>query len=130
MLGDVRLIQIARRRKALVIFDSLIRFHEGDENSATEMAPAMGEIRALAHAGTTVVAQHHRVKSEASRYRGSSEILGGADVRFAVSRDRDANLVKLQCFKSRFAPEFSITLRPELETAGRFAMADPPAGLS
>lgn len=126
-IGDARLVQIARRWKPLIVFDSLIRFHDGDENSATEMAPVMGDLRALAHAGATVVALHHRAKSEASRYRGSSDILGGVDVAFAVSRDRDAGLLKLQCFKSRFAAEFSVTLRPELETAGGFALADPPA---
>jgi AAA domain-containing protein len=126
-IGDARLLQIARRWKPLILFDSFIRFHECDENSATEMAPVMGELRALAHAGATVVALHHRAKSEASRYRGSSDILGGVDVAFAVSRDRDAGLVKLQCFKSRFASEFSITLRPELESNGDFALADPPA---
>jgi hypothetical protein len=126
-IGDARLLQIAWRWKPLIVFDSLIRFHDGDENSATEMAPVMGDMRALAHAGATVVALHHRAKSEASRYRGSSDILGGVDVAFAVSRDRDAGLVKLQCFKSRFAAEFSVTLRPELETAGGFALADPPA---
>ena len=126
-LGDARLVQIAHRWKPLLIFDSLIRFHESDENSATEMAPVMAELRALAHAGATVVALHHRAKSEASRYRGSSDILGGVDVAFAVSRDRDAGLLRLQCFKSRFAAEFSLTLRPELESHGGFALADSPA---
>jgi AAA domain len=120
-------VQIAHRWKPLLIFDSLIRFHESDENSATEMAPVMAELRALAHAGATVVALHHRAKSEASRYRGSSDILGGVDVAFAVSRDRDAGLLRLQCFKSRFAAEFSLTLRPELESHGGFALADSPA---
>jgi len=126
-IGDARLVQIARQWKPLIIFDSLIRFHDGDENSATEMSPVMGDLRALAHAGATVVALHHRAKSEASRYRGSSDILGGVDVAVAVSRDHDAGLVKLQCFKSRFAAEFAVTLRPELDTAGGFALADPPS---
>ena len=125
-IGDARLLQIARRWTPLIIFDSLIRFHDGDENSATEMAPVMAELRALAHPGATVVVLHHRAKNEASRYRGSSDILGGVDLAFAVSRDRDASLLKLQCFKSRFASEFAITLRPELESTGDFALADPP----
>jgi AAA domain len=119
-------VQIARRWKPLMIFDSLIRFHDGDENSATEMAPVMAELRALAHAGATVVALHHRAKNEASRYGGSSDILGGVDLAFALSRDRDAALLKLQCFKSRFASEFAITVRPELESTGDFALADAP----
>ena len=124
-IGDARLLQIAREWKPLFVFDSLIRFHDGDENSATEMSPVMGDLRALANAGATVVALHHRAKSEASRYRGSSDILGGVDVAIAVSRDHDAGLIKLQCFKSRFDAEFAVTLRPELESAGGFALAEP-----
>jgi RecA-family ATPase len=100
-IGDVRLVQIARERRPLLIFDSLIRFHSADENSATEMAPVMGDLRALANAGATVVALHHRAKNETSRYRGSSDIAGGVDTAFAVSRDRQAGILKLDCFKSR-----------------------------
>ena len=38
-IGDARLVEIARERHPLIIFDSLIRFHAAaDENSATEMA--------------------------------------------------------------------------------------------
>jgi hypothetical protein len=125
-IGDARLLQIARQLRPLIIFDSLIRFHDGDENSATEMSPVVSDLRALAHAGATVVVLHHRAKSEASRYRGSSDILGGVDVAVAVSHDRDAGLIRLQCFKSRFAAEFAFTLRPELDAAGGFALADAP----
>src|SRR5579863_8087814 len=43
-IGDARLVEIARGRRPLIIFDSLIRFHAAaDENSATEMAAVMGE---------------------------------------------------------------------------------------
>ena len=37
---------------------------------------------------------------------------------WAVSRDRTAGLLKVECFKSRFAEEFSLTLRPELGGRG------------
>jgi len=113
-IGDARLEEIARERRPLIIFDSLIRFHDADENSATEMAAVMADLRALANAGATVVALHHKPKSEATLYRGSSDIAGGVDVAWAVSRDRTAGLLRVECFKSRFAEEFSLTLRPEL----------------
>jgi len=74
----------------------------------------MGDLRALANAGATVVALHHKPKSEGALYRGSSDIAGGGDTAWAVSRDRDAGLLRLECFKSRYAEEFSLTLRPEL----------------
>jgi hypothetical protein len=125
-IGDERLIQIALERCPLLIFDSLIRFHSADENSATEMAQVMGDLRALANVGATVVALHHRAKSETSRYRGSSDIAGGVDTAFAVSRDRQAGILKLDCFKSRFLEEFSITLRPDLAGVGDFVVTDAP----
>jgi archaellum biogenesis ATPase FlaH len=110
-IGDFRLLQAARERHPLIIFDSLIRFHSADENSATEMAAAMQDLRALANAGATVILLHHRAKSETSRYRGSSDIAGGVDLAISVSRDRSAGIIKLDCFKSRFSEEFSMTLR-------------------
>ena len=125
-IGDVRLLIAARERKPLIIFDSLIRFHGADENSATEMALAMQDLRALANAGATVVLLHHRAKSETSRYRGSSDIAGGVDLAISVSRDRAAGIIKLDCFKSRFSEEFSMTLRPELRDRGDFVVTDNP----
>jgi RecA-family ATPase len=59
-IGDARLLEIARDRKPLIVFDSLIRFHSADENSATEMAKVMQDLRALANAGATVIALHPR----------------------------------------------------------------------
>jgi hypothetical protein len=90
------------------------------------MAMVMGDLRALANAGATVVALHHKPKSEGSHYRGSSDIAGGVDTAWAVSRDRDAGLLRLECFKSRYAEEFSLTLRPELGSMGDFLVTDSP----
>ncbi|HEY6444428.1 MAG TPA: AAA family ATPase, partial [Candidatus Acidoferrales bacterium] len=117
-IGDIRILEIARERRPLIVFDSLIRFHAAaDENSATEMSMVMADLRALANVGATVVALHHKPKSDGSHYRGSSDIAGGVDTALAVSRDRQAGLLRLECFKSRFAEEFSMTLRPELSGA-------------
>jgi hypothetical protein len=125
-IGDPRLLEIARKWRPLIIFDSLIRFHKADENSATEMAEIMQHLRALANAGATVVVLHHKPKSEGSHYRGSSDIAGGVDTAFSVSRDRQAGVLKLECFKSRFIEEFSITLRPDLAGSGDFVVMEAP----
>jgi hypothetical protein len=125
-IGDSRLLQIARDHRPLTIFDSLIRFHGADENSASEMAPVMEGLRQLANAGATVVALHHKPKTEGSHYRGSSDIAGAVDTAFAVSRDRKAGLLMLECFKSRFLEEFSITLRPDLSGTGEFIVTEAP----
>lgn len=125
-IGDARLLHIARERRPLLIFDSLIRFHDSDENSATEMATVMQDLRALANLGATVIALHHRAKSETSRYRGSSDIAGGVDTAFSVARDRQAGVLTLQCFKSRYVEEFTLTLRPDLAGTGEFVITDGP----
>ncbi len=130
-IGDIRILEIARERRPLIVFDSLIHFHAAaDENSATEMSMVMADLRALANAGATVVALHHKPKSEGSHYRGSSDIAGGVDTAWAVSRDRDAGLLRLECFKSRFAEEFSLTLRPELTGVGEFVVTGSPEASS
>jgi predicted ATP-dependent serine protease len=123
-IGDARLLEIARDRKPLIVFDSLIRFHSADENSATEMAKVMQDLRALANAGATVIALHHKTKAEGSRYRGSTDIAGGVDTAFSVSRDREAGLLTIECFKNRFVEEFSLTLREDLAESGDFILTD------
>jgi AAA domain len=133
-IGDIRILEIVRERRPLIVFDSLIRFHAAaDENSATEMSMVMADLRALANAGATVVALHHKPKNEGAHYRGSSDIAGGVDTAWAVSRDRDAGLLRLECVKSRFAEEFSLTLRPELSGLsgmGDFIVTDSPEASS
>jgi len=125
-LGDARLLEMARERRPLLIFDSLIRFHGADENSATEMAEVMQHLRALANVGATVVAIHHKPKAVGSHYRGSSDIAGGVDTAFSLSRDRQAGILKLECFKSRFLEEFSVTMRPDLSDTGDFVVTEAP----
>ncbi|HEV3483204.1 MAG TPA: AAA family ATPase [Candidatus Acidoferrales bacterium] len=130
-IGDIRILEMASERRPLIVFDSLIRFHAAaDENSATAMAAVMADLRALANAGATVVVLHHKPKSEGSHYRGSSDIAGGVDMAWAVSRDRDAGLLRLECFKSRYAEEFSLTLRPELGSMGDFVVTNSPEASS
>ena len=126
MIGDPRLLKFARDAKPLFVFDSFIRFHQADENSASEMARVMSYLRELANAGASVLVQHHRPKSEGSKYRGSSDIHAGVDTAFAMSYDRESSLLKIQCFKNRLGQEFSFTVRPDLEHSGQFVLTDAP----
>jgi hypothetical protein len=48
------------------------------------------------------------------------------DLAISVSRDRSAGIIKLDCFKSRFSEEFSMTFRPELRDRGDFVVTDNP----
>ncbi|MGH9795764.1 MAG: AAA family ATPase [Candidatus Acidiferrales bacterium] len=126
LIGDLRLLEIARAHRPLIVFDSLIRFHEQDENSATAMATVMNELKRLAFTGSSVLLLHHKPKGEASQYRGSSDIRAAVDVAFAVSIERDAGLTRFACFKNRLAQEFTLLLRPELESARDFVVASAP----
>jgi DnaB helicase-like protein/AAA domain-containing protein len=113
LIGDRRLLEIARTMKPLIVFDSFIRFHGADENSATEMGRIMGEARALANAGAVVNLQHHKPKAEGTQYRGSSDIKAGVDVAFAVTYEKEQKTLTIQCFKNRFGEEPTITVKPQ-----------------
>lgn len=123
-LNDPRLLSIVRDRHPLIIVDSLIRFHEADENSATEMAQVMSHARLLSTEGATVVLIHHRGRNDSSLYRGSSDILGAVDMAFSITRDRKVGNLRLDCFKNRLAEEFKLTLRPDLNSDEVFIITE------
>jgi hypothetical protein len=127
MIGDARLLDIARTTKPLIVLDSFIRFHAADENSATEMGRVMAEVRALANAGAAVVLQHHKPKAEGTQYRGSSDIKAGVDVAFAVIREKEPKTLTFQCFKNRFGEEPTITVKSLLEDGGGFEVTQDQA---
>jgi hypothetical protein len=118
MIGDPRLLEIARKRKLLIIYDSLVRFHRGDENAAAEMAPTMAHLRDLANVGAAIIVIHHRAKAESSKFRGSSDILAAVDFAFSISRENDNGHLRMQCFKNRVGNEFELILQPDLAQSG------------
>lgn len=126
MIGDPRLLEIAREVHPVIIFDSLIRFHTGEENSAKDIAQVMESLRSLVDAGATVGMLHHKGRAEGSQYRGSSDIIGGPDTAYSVTRDREAGTIKFDCFKSRYIEEFSLTIRPDLTNSGDFLVIEAP----
>jgi len=127
MIGDSRLLEIAKTTQPLIIIDSLIRFHEADENSATEMGRVMAHIRSLANAGASILAQHHKPKAEGAHYRGSSDIKAGVDLGFAIAYDEDERIITVGCFKNRFGEEIRIALKPRFGTRAVFDVTSDPA---
>ena len=113
--GDERLIEFARAHRPLIVFDSLVRFHRGEENSAEQMAMVTNLFRNLVAVGATVLVIAHRSdKPGASDYRGSSELLAGCDVAWRVGRrEQDRRAIDLHCLKNRFAEESDFALRLE-----------------
>jgi KaiC/GvpD/RAD55 family RecA-like ATPase len=126
MLGDGRLLKMASAEKPLIVFDSLIRFHEADENDASEMRTVMAHARALAATGATVLILHHKPKSQEVRYRGSSDILAGVDMAYTLEADQGQ--LKLNRFKNRFGSERLFTIAADF-AAGKFTLTDSDAAV-
>ncbi|MEK9158357.1 MAG: AAA family ATPase, partial [Patescibacteria group bacterium] len=76
----------------LIIFDSLVRIHSGNENDAMDMSEVMGMLRQIAKEGITIIFTHHHRKSGILRsnpsqdMRGSSDILASVDCHLAMER--------------------------------------------
>jgi hypothetical protein len=128
LIGDPRLLEIARRYRPLIIIDSFVRFHSAEENNATQMAKVLEDLLCLVNAGATVVVLHHEGKTPGSRYRGSTDILAGVDAAFAIVKktNKDGTILTFHCYKHRQVEEFDMTLRPDLKN-GRFEVVDDPS---
>jgi len=94
----------AKEEHPLIIFDSLVAFHEGSEQDAGETRDCMNGFRNLASLGATVIVIHHTGKGENTKeYRGSSDIKASVDVAYLLKSDDPTVLrfLELSCFKSR-----------------------------
>lgn len=100
---------------ALIIFDSLIRMHTADENSAKEMNVIMQAFRNLSNdLDCLVIILHHDRKSAGSnleRARGSTDITAGVDIILSLSRSGDE--VKLTPLIKRGKPANPIELQDD-----------------
>jgi archaellum biogenesis ATPase FlaH len=109
--------------KPLIVVDSLVSFHPGSENDATETRTYMQQFRRLADAGATVILLHHSGKADSAKdYRGSSDIKASIDVGYHLANLGDPSrleLLRLRAFKSRFRVQTEILFR---YTDGQFRM--------
>lgn len=107
-------LAMAKELKPLFVFDSLVRFHSGDENDAGHMAQVSRHFRALTAVGATVVLLHHKGKptfdGRGSPYRGSSEIAGSCDIGHGLTKVQEGGgqMLTFKCFKNRFEEEKEI----------------------
>ncbi|MEM4721530.1 MAG: AAA family ATPase [Candidatus Methanomethylicaceae archaeon] len=115
LIEDVLIYEKAIPSGAFVVFDSLIRFHDAEENDAGEMKRVMFGFRRLASQGRTILLIHHQGKEWREGYRGSSEILGAVDICFAVERGQKENVLRLKNVKNRFGTEGDISLKLEID---------------
>jgi hypothetical protein len=112
--------------RPLIIFDSLIGFHPGSEQDASETRKHMQAYMRLAAAGATVIVLHHTGKAETSKqYRGSSDIKASVDVAYILESlsEPDAGIrsLRMKAFKNRLT--LPATLRIDYQD-GRFSVSD------
>jgi hypothetical protein len=103
------LVEFARQYKPLLIFDSLIEFHPGSEQSSTETRAFMKYFRLLANLGAAVIVLHHSGKAETAKtYRGSSDIKAAVDTAYLLQNvGEESNRLgqfSMKCFKGRLIP--------------------------
>lgn len=116
---ELLLQAIEKVKPVQVFFDSLIRFHRVDENSASEMAQVLGRLREIVNLGIGVMALHHHGKSKGSpetRARGSSDIIGGADLELSLEKNKDT--LELHTVKTRWLTPDPMSLKIETKAEG------------
>jgi hypothetical protein len=105
---DQRIVHFAQKEGGVIIYDSLVEFNPGDEQSSTETREFMKKLRRLANLGATVLILHNAGKSKGSKqYRGSSDIKAAVDTAYFVEgkpRAGKIHRLTLENYKSRFAP--------------------------
>ena len=100
---------IKKHKIKVVIFDSLIRIHRGDENVSKDIAQLFSEMIRLTNMGLTVIITHHHRKAQfgqkdRSPLRGSTDILSAVDCHLIVER-QSKNNVKIIQNKVRISEE-------------------------
>ena len=86
----------------VVIIDSLIRCHSGDENDAGHMAKVFGQLKRLMNANNCAfVVTHHAGKMNGRSSRGSTDIVAAVDSHIAMSPTRGGP-IRIEQFKARW----------------------------
>ena len=76
---------IEEAKPEVLILDPLIRFHNADENSASQVSQVFGRLRQLIdELGISIILVHHTGKIESRGSRGSSAIVGEYDSSIAL----------------------------------------------
>lgn len=119
-LDDQMMLDWCKEERGLMVFDSMTRFHRGNENSSQDMAVVMERFIRLRDEGATIMLLHHASKDEKNKFRGSEEIAAACDICYHVAKDQNSKgVVVLNQFKNRIAEERKFILK--LEQNGRFS---------
>ncbi len=98
---------ITEKNIKLVVFDSLVRIHKGDENEAKSISAVMNKFKQITSIGANVIFIHHYRKEPAGRkksgnsLRGSSDIVAGVDALLIVEKTEDGKSLAIEQAKLR-----------------------------
>lgn len=108
----------------LVVFDSLVRFHSKDENSASEMRQVMKALGSLTNEQRSVIFIHHHKKEQSgtrnsgsNSVRGSTDIFNALDCHIGIKKNTDT--LTFQQHKLRVQKElapFNVTMNSGILT--------------
>jgi len=91
----------------LIMFDSLVRIHDEDENDATKMNKVFRHLKEFGKAGISVLFTHHNRKQGAfnsnpsQEMRGSSDILASVDCHLATKKKKNEEYLEITQNKLR-----------------------------
>lgn len=99
--------EAGRLEIGLIIFDSLVRIHDAEENDAKKMAEVFARMKLFIQNGISVIFIHHNRKqtsygNSAQAMRGSSDILASVDSHIGIKHDEETGIVRMEQTKSRF----------------------------
>lgn len=95
----------------VVIIDSLIRVHSGEENSSKEMSKLYDELKKYKKNNISVIIAHHNKKTGNNQHnpsedvRGSSEIVASVDAGISIRSLKEKKQLKITPHKCRIAEE-------------------------
>jgi hypothetical protein len=98
----IEIAKFAAETQPLIIFDSLVAFHPGSEQDASETRRYMQSYRKLTKHGATCIVIHHTGKGENTKfYRGSTDIKASVDVGLLLTSKPRLQSLELVPFKIR-----------------------------
>lgn len=105
---------VSREKPAMVIFDSLLRFHSQPENSPEAMklvTRGLNKIARLAQVGPATLTIHHAAKNTGRHTisRGTTEINAGVDAEYGIKESGE--IITFQSYKTRMERFDPITLK-------------------
>ncbi|UVT20116.1 MAG: AAA family ATPase [Nitrospira sp.] len=120
VLRDLRLVGFDPE---IIVVETMRRVLVGSENEATHVARFWDSASPILSAGKTLIISHHMKKPNAQnpdavkhRASGSTDILAGADLAYAITRSQD-DVLTIRCEKNRVAPEIE-PFKVQLVTEG------------